>query len=53
MENVLCYRNPIIARDDYNLEERAVIILETIIKLDAKTSDCFIIEIRRYPCPIL
>jgi site-specific DNA recombinase len=28
MENVLCYRNPIIARDGYNLEERVPRIRE-------------------------
>jgi len=34
MENVLCYRNPIIARDDYNLEERAMIILSKVVAIE-------------------
>jgi hypothetical protein len=34
-KRVLCYRNPIIARDDFSPDERAVKIVETIIKSDA------------------
>jgi len=30
----VCYKNPIIARDDSNPDERTVIIIEIIIKSD-------------------